>query len=198
MVAGLALTPWIGYFIKDMPDIQEIYWIYALYVINSSVSYFFSYKAAFVTANQNNALVVINNGLWEIGMVAVQVIMLVITRNYIGYMIIGIAFVLIRNISISLLADRKYPVLREKPGPDTKGNIRADQRKNTGAMVFHKIGSIVVFATDNLILSKFVGLVSVGIYTNYYTITNAVTVFINKVFPGDLGQRREPGRQRIH
>lgn len=40
MVAGLALTPWIGYFIKDMPDIQEIYWIYALYVINSSVSYF--------------------------------------------------------------------------------------------------------------------------------------------------------------
>ena len=182
MVAGLALTPWIGYFIKDMPDIPEIYWIYALYVINSSVSYFFSYKAAFVTANQNNALVVINNGLWEIGMVAVQVIMLVMTRNYIGYMIIGIAFVLIRNISISLLADRKYPVLREKARTPIPKEIFGQIKKNTGAMVFHKIGSIVVFATDNLILSKFVGLVSVGIYTNYYTITNAVTVFINKFF----------------
>ena len=49
-------------------------------------------------------------------------------------------------------------------------------------MVLHKIGSIVVFATDNLIISKFVGLVSVGIYTNYHVITNAVTVFINKFF----------------
>ena len=133
MAAGLALTPWIGYFIKDMPDIPEIYWIYALYVINSSVSYFFSYKAAFVTANQNNALVVINNGLWEIAMVAVQVIILVTTRNYIGYMLIGIAFVLIRNISISMLADRKYPVLREKAMiQDSRGNIRSDQKKYRG------------------------------------------------------------------
>lgn len=182
MVCGLALTPWIGYFIKDMPDIPEIYWIYALYVINSSVSYFFSYKAAFVTANQNNALVVINNGLWEIVMVAAQVLILVTTRNYIGYMLIGIGFVLIRNISISTLADRRYPVLREKATAPIPKDIFGQIKKNTGAMVFHKIGTIVVFATDNLILSKFVGLVSVGIYTNYYTITNAVTVFINKFF----------------
>lgn len=182
MAAGLALTPWIGYFIKDMPDIPEIYWIYALYVINSSVSYFFSYKAAFVTANQNNALVVINNGLWEIVMVAAQVLILVTTRNYIGYMLIGIGFVLIRNISISTLADRRYPVLREKATAPIPKDIFGQIKKNTGAMVFHKIGTIVVFATDNLILSKFVGLVSVGIYTNYYTITNAVTVFINKFF----------------
>ncbi len=97
-------------------------------------------------------------------------------------MLIGIAFVLIRNISISMLADRKYPVLREKAMIRIPGEIFGQIKKNTGAMVFHKIGTIVVFATDNLILSKFVGLVSVGIYTNYYTITNAVTVFINKFF----------------
>ena len=51
-------------------------------------------------------------------------------------------------------------------------------------MVLHKVGSIVVFATDNLIISKFVGIVSVGLYTNYCVITNAVTVFINKFFAG--------------
>ena len=51
-------------------------------------------------------------------------------------------------------------------------------------MVLHKVGSIVVFATDNLIISKFVRIVSVGLYTNYCVITNAVTVFINKFFAG--------------
>lgn len=182
LAAGLAITPWIDFFIKDMPDIPEIYWIYALYVINSSVSYFFSYKAAFVTANQNNSVVVINNGLWEVAMVAAQVILLVTTENYILYMIIGITFVLFRNISISAIADKRHPVLKEKIKTPLPKEIFGEIKKNTGAMVFHKIGTIIVFATDNLILSKFVGLVSVGIYANYYTITNAVTVFINKFF----------------
>lgn len=182
LIAGLSITPWIDFFIKDMPDIPEIYWIYALYVINSSVSYFFSYKAAFITANQNNSVVVINNGLWEIGMVTVQVAVLFTTKDYIAYMVIGILFVLFRNISISVIADKRYPFLKEKRRSPVPGEIFGQIKKNTGAMVFHKIGTIIVFATDNLILSKFVGLVSVGIYANYYTITNAVTVFINKFF----------------
>ena len=182
MIAGLAITPLIGYFIKDMPDIPGIYWIYALYVVNSSVSYFFSYKAAFVTANQNNAVVVINEGIWEVAMVAIQITILFTTKNYIGFMIVGILFVVLRNISISMIADKKYPILKEKTKAPMPKEIFGQIKKNTGAMVFHKLGTIVVFATDNIILSKFVGLVSVGIYTNYLTITNAVTVFINKFF----------------
>lgn len=51
-------------------------------------------------------------------------------------------------------------------------------------MVLHKIGTIIVFATDNIIISKFLGLVSVGLYSNYYTLTSALTSFINKFFTG--------------
>lgn len=184
LIAGLALTPYIGHFIKEMPDISEIYWIYVLYVINSSVSYFFSYKSAFVTATQKNYIVVANNGFWEVLMVVVQVIILTTTHNYIAYMIAGIAFVMIQNISITTIANKKYPYLKEKTKEKIPKDIFKEIGRNTWAMVFHKIGYIIVFATDNLILSKFIGLVSVGIYANYCTITNAVTVFFNKFFNG--------------
>ena len=182
LVAGLAITPFIDVFIKEMPDIPEIYTIYMLYVINSSVSYFFSYKSAFVTATQKNYLVVVNKGIWEVLMVVLQVTVLFATKNYIAYMVIGIVFVVIQNISITTIANKKYPYLKEKSGEKIPPYIFRQIGKNTGAMVFHKIGYIMVFATDNLILSKFIGLVSVGIYANYCTITNAVTVFINKFF----------------
>lgn len=182
LVVGLAITPYIGVFIKDMPDIPEIYLIYMLYVINSSVSYFFSYKAAFVTATQNNYIVVLNNGIWEVLMVACQAIALFMFKNYVAFMIIGIAFVLIQNISITIIANRKYPFLKDKHHGKIPKDIFGQIKKNTGAMVFHKIGTIIVFATDNMIISKFVGLVSVGLYANYCTITNSVTVFINKFF----------------
>lgn len=180
---GYLLTPYLSFFIKDMPEnIPNLELIYLLFVANSAISYFFSYKGTFITANQNNHIVVINNGVTEVAMTVVQIISLVITKNYIVYLVISVVFVLLRNIIITLIANSKYPYLREKTDKKVPKDIYNSIIKNTSAMILHKIGSIVVFATDNLIISKFVGLVSVGLYTNYHVITNAVAVFINKLF----------------
>lgn len=184
-VVGYALTPYIGFFIKDMPEnIPDLDLIYLLFVANSAISYFFSYKATFITANQNNYLVVLNEGINEIIMVITQIAALIVTRNYIIYLVIGVTFVFIRNVTVTLIANHRYPYLKNRSAEKIPKDIFNSIKKNTGAMVLHKVGSIVVFATDNLILSKFVGLVSVGLYTNYCVITNAVTVFINKLFTG--------------
>lgn len=180
---GFLLTPYIEFFIKDLPDnIPDLQLIYMLFVANSAISYFFSYKGTFVTANQKNHIVVNNDGITELLMVICQIAALIITRNYILFLVIGIFFILIRNIRITLIANRNYPYLKDKAIEKMPKDIFDSIKRNTLAMVFHKIGTIVVFATDNLILSKFVGLVSVGMYTNYHVITNAVVVFINKLF----------------
>lgn len=182
-VVGYALTPYIGFFIKDMPEnIPNLDLIYLLFVANSAISYFFSYKGTFITANQKNNIVVINNGITELLMVITQIVALILTKNYILYLIIGVAFVFVRNVTITVIANKKYPYLREKTSEKIPEDVFNSIKKNTAAMVLHKIGSIVVFATDNLIISKFVGIISVGLYTNYHVITNAVTVFINKFF----------------
>lgn len=182
-VVGFILTPYIGFFIKDMPDnIPDLQLIYVLFVANSAISYFFSYKGTFITANQKNHIVVNNDGITELAMVICQIAALILTKNYILYLAIGIFFILVRNIRITLIANRNYPYLKDKTDEKMPKDIFDSIKKNTLAMVFHKIGSIVVFATDNVILSKFVGLVSVGLYTNYHVITNAVVVFINKFF----------------
>lgn len=42
LAAGLALTPFLSFFVKEMPDgIPHIKWIYVLNVLNSGASYFF-------------------------------------------------------------------------------------------------------------------------------------------------------------
>ena len=46
------------------------------------------------------------------------------------------------------------------------------------ALFFHKIGSFAVLGTDNIIISKYLGLITVGLYSNYYLVINAIqTVF---------------------
>ena len=53
--------------------------------------------------------------------------------------------------------------------------------KHIGAMMSHKIGSIVVNSTDNIIISSVLGLSTVGIYSNYLTIINMIKSFINPI-----------------
>lgn len=38
---GLSLTPFLGFFMKEIPDIDYIQGIYFLFLINTSISYFF-------------------------------------------------------------------------------------------------------------------------------------------------------------
>lgn len=182
LVVGISLTPFIENLIKGVPDIPNIHLIYILYVINSATSYFFSYKATFIKANQKNYIVTINDELFNIASIVLRAILLIITKNYILFMVLGIIILLLQNINITIIANKKYPYLKEKNTEKISKEVFAQIKKNTMAMVLHKVGSIIVFATDNVIISKFLGLVSVGLYSNYYTLTSALTAFINKFF----------------
>jgi O-antigen/teichoic acid export membrane protein len=49
-------------------------------------------------------------------------------------------------------------------------------------MMMHKIGGVLVSSTDNIILSSFVSLDAVGLYSNYFLITNAINSVTQHVF----------------
>jgi len=49
---GLAVTPFIEYLIKDMPDIPYIRFIFLLFALNAAVTYFYSYKRSLIIADQ--------------------------------------------------------------------------------------------------------------------------------------------------
>ena len=43
LLAGIVLTPFLSWFVKEMPDIPYIQIIYILFICNAAASYFFSY-----------------------------------------------------------------------------------------------------------------------------------------------------------
>ncbi|WRK53694.1 hypothetical protein SD457_00695 [Coprobacillaceae bacterium CR2/5/TPMF4] len=49
-------------------------------------------------------------------------------------------------------------------------------------MSFHKIGSVIVTGTDNLIITKFVSLSATGIYSNYLIIISSINSFLTQIF----------------
>jgi len=181
-VAGLGLTPFLSVFIKEMPDIEHIYIIYMLNVLLSSISYFYSYKSIFIIANQKNYIVTNNRYVVTTISTIFRCVILFVWGNYILYLMASIFFVLAENISVSILADKYYPILKEKSNDSLDKETQNTIIDNISALVFHRIGGIVVFSTDNIMLSKFSGIIITGLYSNYSMILNAVNSILSQFF----------------
>ena len=67
-------------------------------------------------------------------------------------------------------------------------------------MLMHKLGNVVVNNTDNLLISSFVGVISVGIYSNYFLLIGSVRQVLDQIFQGitasvgNLGATEDEGR----
>lgn len=182
LLAGSAFIPFLDWFIIDGTQIQGFKVIYFLFVLDTSISYFFSYKASLIIANQKSFIVTIYANSVKLVKIVVSMILISIWQNYFGYLILQMAFTLLENVLISYKADKMYPFLKEKRGKALSVEQKAQIKKNTMAMLFHKIGNIVVNGTDNLILSKFVSMVSVGLLSNYNMVLNGLHTLMGQVF----------------
>ena len=181
-LVGVSLCPFLDFFITDMPNIPNIQFIYILYVTNSGISYFFSYKAAFISANQKNYIVTNNRYIFICIFSALQCVSLVLTHNYIVFLVLQILCTFITNISISAIANKKYPVLKVKQAEALDDDTKHVIKNNVSANLMHRIGGIIVFSTDNILLSKMFDLGIVGIYSNYSLLISTVEGVIDQFF----------------
>lgn len=182
LFVGSSLTPFLNFFIANNVNIPNLQLIYLLFVINSGCSYFFSYKASFITANQKNYIIANTSLVSNIIIAVIQLVILFLTKNYVAYLLVQIVVVFLSNVVISFIADKRYPILKER----VEGKLDEDSQQtivqNVSAAVFHKIGGIVVFSTDNILMSKIFGLIQVGLYSNYTLLTKTLQGIISQFF----------------
>lgn len=188
-LVGVSLTPFLAFLINDIPagiSLSQIKLYYVLFVINNAAGYFLYYKAVLINADQKQYLVELNYSICMILMTAVQIIILLVTKNYLFYLVVQIVFTIIKNITISCIANKRYPYIREKSASHLTKKEVHKLTKGVGGMMFQKIGTVIVNSTDNIIISKFVNLVIVGVYSNYYSIINALNMVLNQIFKSAL------------
>lgn len=178
---GVLFLPFYRVFMKEIPDIPYLNLIYLLYVINTSISYFYSYRRTLLVSAQKKYKDVLVSASVQICAVMLYLCILYVTKNFILYLCIMISATFFTNFIASKITLKEYPYLTEKAQPlDIK--IQKELKKNIGAMVFHKIGGMVRNSTDNLLISKFLGLTVTGIYSNYSMIIHGLTNIIGQIF----------------
>lgn len=179
LIVGAALTPFLDFFVQEMPDIPHIRLVYILLVIQTASAYFFSYKTNFLSATQQGYITQKYQMIISVAQLILQIGVLLITQNYFSYLILGIALPLLRNILVSKRVDLMYPFIRKKPGRLDKSETDTI-KKNVFALFLYKISNTLSTTIDTILISKMLGVIEVAVYSNYHFIINySDLLFIN-------------------
>ena len=110
-----------------------------------------------------------------------QIIILVITNNFILYLVGNIIITVFTNIYTSYVADKQYPILKSKNKLALDITTKKEISVNVKSIVIYKIGNLIVTGVDNIIISSFIGVLWVGIYSNYTLIINKVASLVGSI-----------------
>lgn len=202
LVVGLLLAWFVPYLTSNNQGLPHLRLYFILYLLSTVVSYYFTYNRSLLIADQLGYIDSVNQLIYSCVTYVGQVISLVL-GSYFGYLLAQILGNLLSNIAITRKANLRYPELDIKTKHRPAKEITDRLKKNVIGTISSKLGSIVVNGTDNILISKFVGLAAVGFYSNYSLVISGITSMLNQVLNavvasfGNLGatEKDDPDKQ---
>lgn len=185
---GLALIPFLDRIVADPPDIKEnLYFIYLLYLLGAVLSYFFTYRQSLFIAMQRQYIVSGYSYVVTIVQSMFQMIFLVLTKEYLIYLMIQLIGNITYYIWVFGKAGKDYPYIRQKNVKKLSFGETRDLLKNIKALAANKLSGVLVNSTDNIAITYFKGLGSVGSASNYTLFSVTLDKMITLVFNGLTG-----------
>lgn len=177
---GLILIPFLKYIVNLDQEIPNLYLFYVIFVIKNCVSYLFVYKSAIIRADQKSYVVNRVDIIVNICKVAFQVLSITLYKSYLVYILLEAVAVIIHNICVSIIADRNYRFIKNRENLDQ--NEKRLIFQDTSSVFLYKVSRSLIIGTDNILLSVLFGTVSVGLYSNYHTVTHTLITFVTLLF----------------
>lgn len=183
LIIGLIITPFLKYFIKENIDLKLVSIGFILFLLNSFISYMFSHRLCILNVAQEEYKVTIGTTISKLVITLIQFFMLKIYPSFLLFIIIQIVVNLIYFITINMYISKRYSWLNE--GKESLEEATSKKLlKNVRAMFMHKIGDLVVNSTDNIVISKFVGLGALANYSNYQMVITACQTVVSRGLMG--------------
>jgi len=182
LVFGIILTPFVPIFVGENSIPESMILLYFLALFDTILSYLISYKRSILIAHQKNYIINIVHMIYLILLNVCEIAILFAFKNYILYLILRIVFRFLENLVITLIANKKYPYIKDKNYVVLDKETRKNLFTNVKGLFYHKIGGFIVGGTSYIVISRILGLKYAGIYNNYFLIFNSVSILLSQIF----------------
>jgi len=201
--SGFVLSFFLNYIVKESErGSGYLQLVFILFLLNTSITYLFSYKRTLITADQKKYKLVPYLTGFKVILIIAQSTVLILTQNFILYLITKVIVTIVENVIINRYINKKYKFINSDINKDLPVEEKKLIKKNVKAMFFHKIGSYIINGTDNIIISSFINVSTVGLYSNYGLVINTIKTFLSKIINsttasfGDLIAKENKSKQQ--
>lgn len=181
---SLVLYPFIDKLIKDGESINYLGIVYFIFVIKNIISYLNAHKWSLINADQKAYVIAKYNLIFQVITTIAKIIVLVYTKNYVLYLLIETLIFIVQNIYNGKVVEKHYKYIKTKKKYTVDNHVKSNIITNVKALFLHSIGSYCVFGTDNILISAFINVKTVGLYSNYSLITTQVNTLIAPIING--------------
>lgn len=175
LAIGCAAFPFLPHLINGTPPAgANIYIIFALYLISTSVSYLlYGYKTSLLDAYQRVDVIQHIGTIISLLTSVLQILVIVLFDNFYAYVTVIPLIAIVRNIIVSRIVDKMFPQYKCKGA--ISDELKKDIRKKVIGLSIQKICGVSRNGIANILISAFISLSIVGIYNNYLLIFTSLT-----------------------
>jgi len=176
---GCLMIPFLPHLIKGEITVNvNLNHVYLCFLANSAITYFFAHKRTIIDETQNKYLTTSIDFAINVIVSITQIIILLQFKDFMHFLFVRVLGTAINSSLIFIFANRKFSYIKEK-AVALSSQARNKIWSNVSILFFNKLGDATVLGTSFLIISAFVGIEAVGVYSNYTLIVGTITVFCN-------------------
>ncbi len=181
LVAGIAIMPLLPVFAKGYTNSFNLYLTFVIMLASVLFEYLFSCKTSLINAYKNNYITTLINSIATFSRRVIQLFVLIFIHSFELYLVAKLVGVLIQWGLTEIYTNKHYSnIVSVKANIDEE--TKKDVVKHTRALFMHKIGGVLVNATDNIIISAVIGVVLLGKYSNYLIIMTSMASILSMFF----------------
>lgn len=182
-VLSLFIYPFLGSLMKGN-TINNIIIIYYIFVIKNVISYLNAHKWSLINADQKGYILAKYNLLFNIITTISKIFILLLTKDYILFLLIEAFIFMVQNVWNGKVVNKIYPYIKTKKVYTVEKTTKENLVNNVKALFLHNIGSYCVFGTDNILISAFINVKTVGLYSNYTMIISQLSSLLTPILGG--------------
>lgn len=202
IIIGVILVPFLDKIVTNVPDIKEnIKIIFIFYIIKTAFSYLLIYKTTILRADQKQYIIANKELLCFVIRYVIEIVFLILTKNFMIYLIVEIVATIIQNYIITQKAVKQYPEVFEKNNNRLTKTEKKKLFKDIKGLSMYQISATIGNSIDNVLISGFIGTDLVGIVSSYTLIRKQIELilkqFFNAVIPsiGNLAAEENVDKQ---
>ncbi len=178
---GICLFPVLRYLINDETiSMTEVYIAFAILLISSCTSYFISYKRTLLYADQKQYVIsIIDVTVCAISGI-LRVVSIVCFHSFYLFLLVSVFQNIASNVIINVWSKKSYRWIRRNI--QIRSEIKRTCYKDVKNVFVGKLAGFIYGSTDNVIISVFVGTLSVGYIGNYKSIANVAKMIMSYLF----------------